>query len=99
MAGSLGPTNRTASLSPDVNNPAFRAVTFDQLVAAFLIDAQSMASIEVFNDAAIIERKIIAIILFFGDNPAFLGSHFLGKLQDKRLAVDEHSVEVEYDRS
>ena len=29
VAGSLGPTNRTASLSPDVNNPAFRAVTFD----------------------------------------------------------------------
>ncbi len=32
VAGSLGPTNRTASLSPDVNNPAFRAVTFDELV-------------------------------------------------------------------
>lgn len=35
VAGSLGPTNRTASLSPDVNNPAYRAVTFDQLVAAY----------------------------------------------------------------
>lgn len=32
VAGALGPTNRTASLSPDVNNPAFRAVTFDELV-------------------------------------------------------------------
>ncbi|MBQ18764.1 MAG: methionine synthase [Planctomycetaceae bacterium] len=35
VAGSLGPTNRTASMSPDVNNPGFRAVTFDDLVAAY----------------------------------------------------------------
>lgn len=32
VAGALGPTNRTASMSPDVNNPAFRAVSFDELV-------------------------------------------------------------------
>src|SRR5713226_5355981 len=35
VAGAIGPTNRTASLSPNVNNPAFRAVTFDQLVEAY----------------------------------------------------------------
>jgi len=35
VAGALGPTNRTASLSPDVNNPGFRAVSFDQLRAAY----------------------------------------------------------------
>ncbi len=35
IAGAIGPTNRTASLSPDVNNPAFRAVTFDELVQAY----------------------------------------------------------------
>jgi len=35
VAGSIGPTNRTASLSPDVNNPGFRAITFDQLVASY----------------------------------------------------------------
>ena len=35
VAGAMGPTNRTASLSPDVNNPAYRAVTFDQLVDAY----------------------------------------------------------------
>jgi 5-methyltetrahydrofolate--homocysteine methyltransferase len=34
-AGSIGPTNRTTSLSPDVNNPAFRAVTFDQVAQAY----------------------------------------------------------------
>ena len=35
VAGSIGPTNRTASLSPDVNDPAYRAVNFDQLVKAY----------------------------------------------------------------
>lgn len=35
VAGTLGPTNRTASLSPDVNNPGFRNVTFDQLCGAY----------------------------------------------------------------
>jgi 5-methyltetrahydrofolate--homocysteine methyltransferase len=35
VAGSIGPTNRTASLSPDVNDPGFRAVTYDQLVASY----------------------------------------------------------------
>ncbi|MFM7842422.1 MAG: homocysteine S-methyltransferase family protein, partial [Nitrospira sp.] len=35
VVGAMGPTNRTASLSPDVNNPAYRAVTYDQLVAAY----------------------------------------------------------------
>ena len=36
VAGVLGPTNRTASISPDVNNPGFRNVSFDELVAAYL---------------------------------------------------------------
>ncbi|MHB1685874.1 MAG: methionine synthase [Ignavibacteriaceae bacterium] len=35
VAGALGPTNKTASLSPDVNDPGYRAVTFDQLVFAY----------------------------------------------------------------
>ncbi|WP_112874792.1 methionine synthase [Paracoccus endophyticus] len=35
VAGALGPTNRTASISPDVNDPGFRAVTFDQLRVAY----------------------------------------------------------------
>jgi len=35
VAGAMGPTNRTASLSPNVNNPAFRAVTYDHLVEAY----------------------------------------------------------------
>ncbi|MEZ2329626.1 methionine synthase [Mesorhizobium sp. RCC_202] len=35
VAGGLGPTNRTASMSPDVNNPGYRAVTFDELRLAY----------------------------------------------------------------
>lgn len=35
VAGALGPTNRTASMSPDVNNPGYRAVTFDDLRTAY----------------------------------------------------------------
>lgn len=35
VAGSIGPTNRTASISPDVNDPGFRAIQFDQLVDAY----------------------------------------------------------------
>ncbi len=35
VAGSIGPTNRTASISPDVNDPGFRATTFDQLVISY----------------------------------------------------------------
>jgi 5-methyltetrahydrofolate--homocysteine methyltransferase len=35
VAGSIGPTNRTASMSPDVNNPGFRAINFDELRIAY----------------------------------------------------------------
>lgn len=35
VAGSIGPTNRTLSLSPDVNDPGFRAITWDELVTAY----------------------------------------------------------------
>ncbi len=35
VAGSIGPTNRTASISPDVNDPGFRAIGFDELVLAY----------------------------------------------------------------
>ncbi|MES2486797.1 MAG: homocysteine S-methyltransferase family protein [Bacteroidota bacterium] len=35
VAGSIGPTNRTASMSPDVNDPGYRAVTFDDLLIAY----------------------------------------------------------------
>ena len=42
VAGALGPTNRTASISPNVNDPSFRAVTFDELVAAYTEQAKGL---------------------------------------------------------
>ena len=42
VAGALGPTNRTASLSPDVNNPGFRNVTFDELAHAYAEAARGL---------------------------------------------------------
>ncbi len=42
VAGSMGPTNRTASLSPDVNNPGFRAITFDELKVAYKEQAKGL---------------------------------------------------------
>ena len=43
VAGSIGPTNKTASLSPDVNNPGYRAVTFDDLVDAYYEQTRGLA--------------------------------------------------------
>jgi 5-methyltetrahydrofolate--homocysteine methyltransferase len=42
VAGALGPTNKTASLSPDVNNPGYRAITFDQLKEAYKVQAAGL---------------------------------------------------------
>ncbi|MDD3636100.1 MAG: methionine synthase [Bacteroidales bacterium] len=42
VAGALGPTNKTASMSPDVNDPGFRAVSFDQLVETYFEQAEAL---------------------------------------------------------
>ncbi|MDG1101512.1 MAG: methionine synthase [Saprospiraceae bacterium] len=43
VAGALGPTNRTASLSPDINNPGYRAVSFDDLKESYYEQAKALA--------------------------------------------------------
>lgn len=53
VAGAVGPTNKTCSMSPDVNNPAFRALTFDVLQAAYR--EQMEALLEGGVDAILIE--------------------------------------------
>jgi len=53
VAGAIGPTNRTASISPDVNNPGFRNVSFDELVEAYA--TQSRGLVEGGVDAIMIE--------------------------------------------
>ena len=42
VAGSMGPTTKLASMSPDVNNPGYRAISFDELVAAFKEQAKGL---------------------------------------------------------
>ncbi len=44
VAGAIGPTNKTLSVSPDVADPAFRAVTFDEMVAVYREQAQALLS-------------------------------------------------------
>lgn len=53
VAGAIGPTNKTASMSPDVNNPAYRAVSYDGLVDAYV--EQMVALIEGGVDILLIE--------------------------------------------
>ena len=53
VAGSVGPTNKTCSMSPDVNNPAFRSITFDELAEAY--QEQMEALLEGGVDAILIE--------------------------------------------
>lgn len=53
VAGSIGPTNKTCSMSPDVNDPAFRALTFDELAEAYL--EQMLALLEGGVDLLLIE--------------------------------------------
>ncbi len=42
VAGSLGPTNKTASMSPDVNDPGYRAITFQELVDAYTLQSKAL---------------------------------------------------------
>jgi 5-methyltetrahydrofolate--homocysteine methyltransferase len=53
VAGSIGPTNRTASLSPDVNRPGFRAIDFEELRSAYL--EQILALMDGGVDALLVE--------------------------------------------
>ena len=53
VAGSIGPTNRTASISPDVENPAFRQISFDQLKSAYTEQVRGL--IEGGSDLILIE--------------------------------------------
>jgi len=74
VAGAIGPTNRTASLSPDVNNPAYRGVTFDRLVEAYyeqtrgLVDGGADLLLpETTFDTLNLKACLFAIAKFFDD--------------------------------
>jgi 5-methyltetrahydrofolate--homocysteine methyltransferase len=75
VAGSMGPTNRTASLSPDVNNPGYRAVTFDELVEAYYEQVQGLVDggadillVETIFDTLNAKAALFAIDKYF-ENP------------------------------
>ena len=76
VAGSIGPTNRTASLSPDVNDPGYRAVTFDDLVNAYYEQVQALADggsdiflVETIFDTLNAKAALYAIDLFINQKP------------------------------
>ncbi|HRN58477.1 MAG TPA: homocysteine S-methyltransferase family protein, partial [Agriterribacter sp.] len=76
VAGAIGPLNKTLSLSPDVNNPGFRAVTFDQVVSAYYEQVRGLADggvdillVETIFDTLNAKAAIYAIKQFYHDHP------------------------------
>jgi len=76
IAGAIGPLNKTLSLSPDVNNPGYRAVTFDEVVAAYLEQIRGLVDggvdvllIETIFDTLNAKAAIFAIKQFFREHP------------------------------
>lgn len=76
VAGAMGPTNRTASLSPDVNNPGYRAVTFDELVEAYYEQVSGLVEggadlllIETIFDTLNAKAALFAVDKYFNLHP------------------------------
>ncbi|MFD2786102.1 methionine synthase [Hymenobacter rubripertinctus] len=89
VAGAIGPTNRTASLSPDVNRPGFRAVTFDELAAAYheqvrgLIDGGVDALlIETIFDTLNAKAALYAVQQFFDEGGRVVPLMISGTITD-----------------
>ncbi len=89
VAGSLGPTNRTASLSPDVNNPAARNVTFDELVEAYYEAIHGLVEggvdlllIETIFDTLNAKAAIFATQKYFDDHQLQLPIMISGTITD-----------------
>ena len=75
VAGAIGPMNKTLSLSPDVNNPGYRALTFDEAVAAYYEQVKGLVDggvdlllIETIFDTLNAKAAIFAIKKYFRDN-------------------------------
>ena len=89
VAGALGPTNRTASMSPDVNNPGYRAVTFDDLRIAYgeqlrgLIDGGAdLILIETIFDTLNAKAAIFACLEIFEEKGVDLPIMISGTITD-----------------
>src|SRR5712692_2403037 len=86
VAGSMGPTNRILSISPDVNNPAFRNMTFDELKDAFKEQARGLIDggcdlllLETIVDTLNAKAAIVAIQEVFEERESAIG--------DRRSAI------------
>jgi 5-methyltetrahydrofolate--homocysteine methyltransferase len=84
IAGAIGPLNKTLSLSPDVNNPGFRAVTFDEVVTAYYEQVKGLVDggvdvllIETIFDTLNAKAAIFAIKKYFRENPPLEGREVL----------------------
>ncbi len=89
VVGILGPTNRTASLSPDVNDPGFRNVSFDDLVKAYseairgLVDGQAdILMIETIFDTLNCKAAIFAVEKYFAERQLRLPLMISGTITD-----------------
>jgi 5-methyltetrahydrofolate--homocysteine methyltransferase len=89
VAGAMGPTNRVASLSPDVNNPGFRNVTFDQLREAYYEQAKGLMDggadlllIETITDTLNAKAALYAIDVLFEETGRTLPIMISGTITD-----------------
>ena len=89
VAGAIGPTNRTASISPDVNDPGFRNVTFDELVATYtgaihgLVEGGvDLLLVETVFDTLNCKAAIYAIRKYFDDHQTELPVMVSGTITD-----------------
>jgi 5-methyltetrahydrofolate--homocysteine methyltransferase len=89
VAGALGPTPKTASISPDVNDPAARNVTFDQLVAAYLEQTRGLVEggadvllVETIFDTLNCKAALFAIDTFFEESGKRLPLMISGTVTD-----------------
>ncbi len=89
VAGALGPTPKTASISPDVNDPAARNVTFDQLVAAYLEQTRGLVEggadvllVETIFDTLNCKAALFAIDTFFEESGKRLPIMISGTVTD-----------------
>ncbi|WP_343717015.1 methionine synthase [Inquilinus sp.] len=89
VAGALGPTNRTASISPDVNNPGYRAVTFDQLRDAYAEQVRGLVDggaeiilIETIFDTLNAKAAIFGTELVFAEKGVHLPVMISGTITD-----------------
>ena len=90
VAGSIGPTNRTASISPDVSNPSFRAVTFDELrfaygeqVRALIEGGADLLLIETVFDTLNAKAALFAIAEIFAERGATVPVMVSGTITDR----------------